>query len=71
MLDVTMTMRMNMKTMTYKAKPKIVRWIVWRLPRSIVYWSAIRLMAHATQGPYSNQVVPELLAMDALERWDK
>lgn len=41
-----------------------------RLPRNLVYWCAIRLMAHATQGRYSTQVVPDLSAMDALKRWE-
>lgn len=44
---------------------------VWRLPRWLVYWSAIRLMSHATAGQYGDQVVPDLLVMDALERWGK
>jgi hypothetical protein len=39
------------------------------LPRELAYWCAIRVMAHASQGPYSNQEVPALLAMDALKRW--
>lgn len=45
-------------------------WIVWKLPKPIIYWSAIRLGANATQGKYSNQVVPDLKLMDALERWN-
>jgi hypothetical protein len=49
---------------------KIQPWIVWRLPRWMVYWSTIRLLAHATQGKYGNQIVPDLLAMDALKRWE-
>jgi hypothetical protein len=40
------------------------------MPRGLVYWCAIRLMAHATVGRYSNQVVPELTALEALKRWD-
>lgn len=48
---------------------KLGRAIVWKLPRRLVYWCAIRLMANATVGPYSDQVVPELTAMQALERW--
>jgi hypothetical protein len=43
--------------------------LAWLMPRSLVYWCAIRLGAHATQGQYSSQVVPELLFMDALKRW--
>ena len=42
----------------------------WALPKQVAYWAAIRVMAHGTTGSYSGQVVPELLAMDALKRWD-
>jgi hypothetical protein len=53
------------------AKLQSVIWmrLAWLMPRSLVYWCAIRLGAHATQGQYSDQVVPELLFMDALKRW--
>jgi hypothetical protein len=53
------------------AKLQSVIWmrLAWLMPRSLVYWCAIRLGAHATQGKYSDQVVPELLFMDALKRW--
>lgn len=44
---------------------------VWRLPRGLVFRCAVRLMANATTGPYSDQIVPELTAMDALQRWDR
>ncbi len=30
----------------------------------------MRVEAHATQGKYSNQVVPDLTFMDAMERWE-
>jgi len=49
------------------------RWLtrfVWHLPRSLVYWCAIRVMSHATTGEYDNQIVPDLTAMEALERWE-
>jgi hypothetical protein len=48
---------------------KIAMKIAWWLPRSIVYWAAIRLGCNATQGKYSDQFVPDLLMMDALKRW--
>jgi hypothetical protein len=51
-------------------KDKLLMWLAWRIPRSLAYWCAIRLGAHATQGQYSNQVVPDLKFMDALNRWD-
>ena len=49
-------------------KEKFLIWISWKMPRGIVYWCAIRLMAHATQGQYENQIVPDLTAMDAHKR---
>lgn len=50
---------------------KLVMWFVWKLPRWLVYWCAVRLMAHATTGQWGHQVVPELTALDALKRWDR
>ncbi|WP_316200930.1 MULTISPECIES: hypothetical protein [unclassified Bradyrhizobium] len=43
--------------------------LAWLLPRKVIYWATIRLGAHATQGQYSNQVVPELRFFEAIERW--
>ena len=60
-----------MKYELAKIKEKLLMFIVWRLPRSIVYWCSIRLGANATQGDYSNQIVPDLLFMNALKRWEK
>jgi hypothetical protein len=39
------------------------------LPRKVVYFAAIRLFVHATTGKWEQQNVPELYAMDALNRW--
>jgi len=46
-------------------------WLVFKLPRPLVYWCGIRLGAFATQGQYGNTIVPELSFMDALKRWEK
>jgi hypothetical protein len=51
-------------------REQLAMFIAWRLPKSVVYWCAIRLIAHATQGEYSYQIVPDLSAMDALKRWN-
>ena len=48
---------------------KLWLWIAYRLPKSVVYWATIRLMTNATVGKYSNQIVPDLTAIDALRRW--
>ena len=46
-------------------------WLAWKLPKRLVMWAAVRVGAHATQGKYENQVVPDLTFLDALKRWDK
>ena len=48
---------------------RFYRWLAWLLPAKLVEWVAIRLIANATQGRWSHQVVPNLSAMDALKRW--
>jgi hypothetical protein len=45
-------------------------WLAWKLPRRLVYWAAIRLMAHATCGKWSSHPVPQVNIIDALHRWE-
>lgn len=52
-------------------KDKVCRWIAWKLPKKLVYFCAIRLLAYATTGRYSDTIVPELSGMDALGRWEE
>ena len=54
-----------------KLKERWIIWIVWHLPKTIIYWSAIRLIAYATEGQYDTTIVSELSAMDALKRWEE
>jgi len=50
----------------------LAMWVAWRLPRWLVYWASIRLIAAATQDePHREEQVPELTAMDALQRWQR
>lgn len=49
---------------------RCIRHIVWNLPRSIVYWSFIRVMSHATTGKFSNTDVMSLTALEVMKRWD-
>ncbi len=44
--------------------------IAWRLPRSVAYWCAIRVGAHATTGQYKTQDVTTLTHLETLKRWD-
>lgn len=53
-----------------KLKDKVLMGLVWKLPKSIVYWCTIRLIAYATTGKYGKTIVPELTAMDALKRFE-
>jgi len=53
-----------------KMKEKIIMFIAWRLPKSLVYWCTYRVFAYATMGKYGDTIVPELTCMDALQRWE-
>lgn len=53
-----------------KLAEKLLIKIVWRLPRTMVMWCAIRVGAHATNGKWSSQEVPALSFIDAIQRWD-
>lgn len=50
-------------------KEKLLLWLAWRLPHSLVYWCGIRLITHASTGEYRTTIVPELGAVEALKRW--
>ena len=41
------------------------------MPKKLVYFCTIRLIAYATTGKYSDTIVPTLTAMDALNRWEE
>lgn len=47
----------------------LLRTIAWHLPKRLVMWSTMRVIANATTGKYSDQEVPALTAMDAIKRW--
>ena len=51
-------------------KDKFYQWLSFRLPKKLVLFCAIRLMAFVTDGKYSDTIVPELSGMDALKRWE-
>lgn len=48
-----------------------VQRLAWRLPHGLVTWCFVRVVSHATTGRYSATVLPEILAMTALERWNR
>ncbi len=63
---------MNIETRIFirEIREKLHMKIAWALPRWLVMWTSVRMIAHATQGEYGTTIVPELSAMDALKRWD-
>jgi len=60
-----------MKYRWYRFKEAVPRKIAWLLPKKVAYWATLRVMANATTGQYSDQIVPELTAMDVLKRWSQ
>lgn len=49
---------------------KFYEHISWYLPRKLVYYCAIRLIANATTWQFSRTIVPNLRALDAIKRWE-
>ena len=49
---------------------KIWMWIAWHLPKNLVKWCAVRLMAHATTGQYSYVLTTKTTIIEALQRWE-
>lgn len=65
-------MEEQIPTILEKVLNKIASFVAFHiLPKRVVHWCAIRVIAHATTGKYGNQIVCKLTAMDALDRWGK
>ena len=59
---------------SYHARTRIERlqvWLVWRLPRWLIYWATIRLWAHATTGRWSHETPVGMEVNEVLKRWSK
>lgn len=48
---------------------KLKLWIVWHLPRELIYWATIRAGVHATTGKWSGEETPGVTIADILKRW--
>ncbi len=53
-----------------KWRDKAIQFIVWKLPKRLVYWCAIRVVADATIGKYRETDAARIPAMEALKRWE-
>ena len=52
-------------------KNTFYEWLAYRLPERLVYFVAIRLMAHGTSGEYGKTNVTAVRAITLLRRWEK
>ena len=46
-----------------RLKEKLQFKVAWLMPKWLVYFCSIRMIAHATQGQYGNTIVPDLTSM--------
>lgn len=44
-------------------------WLVRRLPKRLIYFCFMHVMAKSTTGKHGNTIVPELTGMDAIDRY--
>ena len=44
-------------------------WFVGKLPKKLLYFSFMHIMAYSTTGNYSGTVVPELTGLEAIKRF--
>ena len=61
---------MDFKYESKRLVEKVFLLFVWKLPRKLVYWCAIRVGANATTGEHSDQSPTDLNFMDAIKRWE-
>ena len=51
---------------------KMWYWFVrWFIPKRLMYFCFMSIMAHATTGKYSDTVVPDLTGLKAIARFSK
>lgn len=51
-------------------RERFFKWLAWKLPQRLACWCCVRVGVNATTGKWSDQIVPELRFMDALDRWE-
>ena len=48
---------------------KFYEWIAWHLPKSVVMWCHIRVMANASQGKWGNEHIDEINYKKSYDRF--
>lgn len=69
-MDKILTAWRDREYQASKVRERLLTWAAWKLPRGLVKWCYVRVVAHATTGRYGDTVLPELTVTDALNRWD-
>jgi hypothetical protein len=48
---------------------RFARWLAWRLPRQVVLWAMIRVVAHATTGKWGHEYPGSIGYKEMHDRW--
>ena len=56
--------------MRQSLKDVIAMSVARHLPKRIIYWAALRVIANATTGKWSKQEAPSLTCVEAMARWE-
>ncbi len=65
---------MQLLAMKYQIRhrnDKVLIWLARRLPKQLKMRVYFDILAHSTTGKYGNTIVPEITAMDAIDRYCK
>lgn len=46
-------------------------WLAWKLPRRLVFYSAIRMGTQASTGTYKYKPYPEITFFEVIKDWNK
>ncbi len=60
----------NIRYELNKIKEKVLMAIVWSLPKVLVKWAYVRVVAHATTGKYEKTELPGLDVVEVIQRWN-
>lgn len=63
--------RIEFKYQVRRRAEKMVIWLAHHLPKQLKMRVYFDILAHATTGKYGKTIVPEITAMDAIDRYCK
>ena len=62
---------LEIKYQIRRRNEKVLIWLARRLPKQLKMRVYFDILAHSTTGKYGNTIVPEITAMDAIDRYCK